>query len=255
MPNHIANELEIEGTAEQVAEVKDFLSGKGMDGSEASMDFNNVVPMPETMDDKFIDQGTKDAAKEFAELLGKHIEDLPLVNSDASRLLLSFMTAGSVFNKETIMSMRNLPKLNRSHKEDVKDQWEALFTMINNVKEHGHAWWYDWCCFNWGSKWGAYDSSVEGDSICWYTAYSNSLTIVDQIAEKFPDVTFEYRYADETAGSNCGEVKYEGGVRSEENFPDEESAEAYELSFKLNEGEREFYRYDEDEGTYIYIED
>lgn len=59
MPNHITNRLVIEGATEEVAKVFDFLKADKPDeaGKVVLVDFNKIVPMPESLEVKSSSEG------------------------------------------------------------------------------------------------------------------------------------------------------------------------------------------------------
>ena len=121
-------------------------------------------------------------------------------------------------------------------------------------ERYGRDNWYDWSISNWGTKWNAYDMYVINDySMGFNTAWSPPEPVIRALSKMFPDVTVKIQWADEDFGSNCGEIHYKGGEEEYVNVPENLSKEAYELAFSLLGGEED-YRYDEAEGTYVYIE-
>ena len=66
---------------------------------------------------------------------------------------------------------------------------ERLFTPeeMAELRALGANSWYDWAAKNWGTKWGTYDSNVEGDRIWWCTsAWGPPLeSIFQQMADGF----------------------------------------------------------------------
>jgi len=60
---------------------------------------------------------------------------------------------------------------------------------------------YQWCCDNWGTKWGFYDVSMEDykegqDHVTYHvtTAWSPADKVFEAMVEKFPDLDFSYEY-------------------------------------------------------------
>lgn len=85
--------------------------------------------------------------------------------------------------------------------------------------------WYSWNPANWGTKWNAYDYSVEpapGDlcRVQFDTAWSHPVPVIAALAAKFPDEIIEVVYADEDLGSNCGRYKIKGDETFDEFFPE-----------------------------------
>jgi len=75
------------------------------------------------------------------------------------------------------------------------------------IKEYGSDNWYDWCIYNWGTKWNASNDSLsyEGlENISFDTAWSTPMRVLIKLSEMFPKVKIEVDYADEDLGNNCG---------------------------------------------------
>ncbi len=117
----------------------------------------------------------------------------------------------------------NLQMANRrvaiAKKYSISDEDRKLVDRaIRNHKECGFSYWYEWTCATWGTKWNAYDQTVESDYFKFDTAWSHPKKIIDKISENLPDVEFSIQYADEDTGSNCGSYIIKGGVRSSEDI-------------------------------------
>jgi len=118
------------------------------------------------------------------------------------------------------------------------------------IKRFGHNDWYGWANANWGTKWGAYDTSVdeavqvEGKNkksvtIRFQTAWSSGVHVINYLAHQFPEVDFFLSYADEDCGSNTGQYWWNEGKLSNENLPKNGSNEAMELYFSCWDNDRE----------------
>jgi len=111
-------------------------------------------------------------------------------------------------------------------------------------KMYGASNWYEWSINNWGTKWGAYDVDANldmgefGDSVQvrFQTAWSLPEPIFAELAELYPELTFEIRCCEE-GGFFAGELTYTGGEVID-NLVDGEG---------WNEYAAEFYGYDLDE--------
>ncbi len=77
------------------------------------------------------------------------------------------------------------------------------------ILKYGWANWYDWQCFNWGTKWDASESiySPEDKMLEFQTAWSCPSEIIQKMAGMFPDLQFNGTYADEDFGSNSGYIE------------------------------------------------
>lgn len=103
-----------------------------------------------------------------------------------------------------------------------------------NIARFGARDWYDWAIANWGTKWNACDAMLLGANeniIEFSTAWSFPRPVFDRLAEMFPDMYIDVRYADEDFGSNCGELQYEHGEGSSLYEP--EGDEAMEFALDL----------------------
>ena len=164
MPNYIKNRLIINGSKEQVEEVKNFLKPKEpthWENQEESvaMDFNNITPTP-----KWVYQGKLGIKEE------------------------------QKYGKENC--------------------------------------WYEWRCNNWGTKWNAFRSSESGNIIEFETAWCGVPDLIRKLSIIFPNVEFEYFYADEDIGHNAGHFKFKD-FEPFNYFIISGSKESYELAFEL----------------------
>lgn len=101
---------------------------------------------------------------------------------------------------------------------------------VDNLRRYNAMTWYEWCNKNWGTKWNSCDNcnDLERRTIIFSTAWSCPIPIVAALAEKFPDVDFVWKYADEDSGNNAGKITYSGGDLSITAF-ETGSSEAYAM--------------------------
>jgi hypothetical protein len=88
------------------------------------------------------------------------------------------------------------------------------------IAKYGTDNWYNWASINWGTKWGAYDSSewtvTEGENgnataaVYYNTAWSPATPFFVNVSALFPSLAFDTQYADEGGGFVC-ETSYENG--------------------------------------------
>jgi hypothetical protein len=119
--------------------------------------------------------------------------------------------------------------------------------------------WYDWRCFNWGTKWNAYYSSIdkENNAIEFDTAWSCPLALLDELAKICYEhnVSFDGKWADEDCGHSVG--VFESDCDSDEywfsyEYVTSESSEAYEIYQELK-GETDCLGKDED-GNWVHYD-
>ena len=80
---------------------------------------------------------------------------------------------------------------------------------LKELKEkYGATNWYDWCNFNWGTKWGCYEFGIDDDVIQFTSAWCPiGENIIEMFAKDFP--SFHYDYEEETGWG--AEFDYEDG--------------------------------------------
>ena len=85
---------------------------------------------------------------------------------------------------------------------------------------------YNWCCNNWGTKWGFYNTKVSdiielpnGEFVVEYTvrtAWSPAFPVIRRLSELYPNVTIEYWYEEEGWFYPAGRVTYNGGDETDD---------------------------------------
>lgn len=139
-------------------------------------------------------------------------------------------------------------------KQDVINYGKRVYY---NIINYGAKDWYDWCVDNWGTKWNAcetiYNESTP-NKVQFDTAWSDVRGLIKELSKKHPENTFSYTYAEEQLGYYTGSCTCQNGEIISQRVNKNYSKDAYEQSFDLWGGE-EFYRYNENTGTYEDIED
>ena len=130
-------------------------------------------------------------------------------------------------------------------------------------EKYGKNNWMDWNTSNWGSKWNSYGYSetvaeeFDGSCIEFFTAWCGVPKIMETLAGQYPDLCFEYKWADEDLGSNVGHIEYEDGEETFSSIPNGQSKEAYELASEVHgiDLADEGYLLNEDTNEYEYHPD
>lgn len=217
MPNHIQNRLVV--TANSNEELKDFLlrikSTEQFDGKEQEIDFNQIIPMPMALRDTEASSRTDDAIYYY------------LVKTNQTEMVSSILRFPQSYNMDRFAD-RNEKELNELL--EIGKKYVEIF------KECGAKDWYDWSCANWGTKWNAYETYLEtldeySVILSFQTAWCGVPLIIQKLTEMFPTIIFDYKYADEDMGYNCGEGYGEDGEFSFLMLQggSEEAIEAYAL--------------------------
>jgi hypothetical protein len=123
--------------------------------------------------------------------------------------------------------------------------------------------WYDWSIKNWGTKWNSYGynehtaENFDGSSIKFLTAWSSVSDLMKKLSSMFPDICFDYKWADEDFGYNTGKAEFKGGKTLSCFTPEGGSAETLELAASILDIDlaEAGYIYKESTGEYEYVED
>ena len=212
MPNHIMNQIEIEGTKEQV----DAIVEK----------YGTIIP----------------------EHFRRSWDDNIICNSaDGDYGWLNEET--NVFSRRNEEDVQGLPE---GWTKEVAEEclhfpdFQKVFPMPKEVEaskdEMGMSpAWYTWSVENWGSKWNCYDCIRVSDTVFQFqTAWSGVPKILDEISLNFPDIEIDYKWSDEDTGSNCAIIRLSNGI-VDEYYLDNQSNEAYNLAFELRPECEEYY--------------
>lgn len=191
MPNHITNILTITGEKEQVETCIKAIRGSE---DEQYIDFNKIVPMPETL---HITSGSS----------VDNAIDIIQNNDEKFKMMLEYPWAKEEGIK-TIEELKSKIKARLSQKD-----FDEARMAIENEKKYGFRDWYSWSNANWGTKWNAYDQLIEdGNVIKFDTAWASPYPVMEKLAQMFPNLHFCVEYADEDLGSNCGTYEFDGGT-------------------------------------------
>lgn len=221
MPNHVRNRLIIKAEEAKVKEITHFLMGEPKeDGNPCYIDFNNIFPMPKTL---LIESSSRGEMGE------------------------------AILNKKACFGMTYTEIKERFDALEPEKQEEYLKIGRQyqlNREKYGHTTWYEWAIENWGTKWNAYNQQKLSDNEIWFdTAWSCVVQLIGKLAKKFPDAVFDYTWADEDTGDNCGQVIIKN-KKTLASIPESCSREAYELAFEMRPELREDYIFED--GNYRY---
>lgn len=234
MPNHITSRLKIMGDATKVAEVFNFIKADepDKDGNFRLFDLEKIVPMPKALD---IDSSS--------------------VGEDGMKYLVAM--AGDILERSAYEKSHHYAHMKEMELTNPKMFNEAMAQgkiRLHNIADYGVSDWYQWRLRNWGTKWNTYEyRRLDDNTIEFQTAWNGIPDMVRLVAEKFPEVTIEYKYADENWSYNVGSFIFHG-EDIEDLSPENESPEAWELVFELGVANREDF-VQEPDGTWKYRED
>lgn len=101
----------------------------------------------------------------------------------------------------------------------------------------------DWARANWGTKWNAYQSRMIDDyTMKFETAWSGIPDLIGVLSTQWPDLEFEYMFADEDYSYNTGRgVIKDGDI--DMIFPDGDSEEGWSIYFDTHEEMRDDFEF------------
>lgn len=161
MPNHVTNKIII--TSANAQEALNF-----MKGSDREFDFNQIIPMPESLN---IQSGTvTDAA--LAYCLTDGLTKPVTADQIEKYYKEEFFSSKAEQVERAIESAKRC--LDQGH--ETKEQLlEIGKKVISNVETHNCHTWYEWSPQNWGTKWNAYDITVSENQV----EFDTSLTCIN----------------------------------------------------------------------------
>ena len=218
MPNHVTNKLKIIGSKERINEIKEYLKIE-YDDCTVGMDFNKIIPMPKSLN-----------------MVSGSIEDIALSvyileNPESKYVIKKSKDFFINRSKEEIYDY-----LKHNSEKTYNELLEIGKKYYENIKEYGYSTWHDWCRKYWETKWNAYKCDLEDteDTIYFLTAWSGVPNLIEIISVKYPEVEFEYYYADENFGHNVGAYKFKNGDK-EKRIIEGGTKEAYLLAAEIRQ--------------------
>ena len=201
MPNHITNRLTINGSPDEVKKVLEAIGSAHENDDPMYIDFNKIKPMPESLN---IESGSNtDVGMSLYNIVSKGMESAPVPEWTAKHI-------------QSMLDEANLPFTDAGIQQFTQntERGQELYNLGKIANENLAAYqardWYGWSIREWGTKWNAYDQSLEGNTITFLTAWSGVPELLQQVAAQYPNIEFEYMYADEDWGQNTGDFIFKG---------------------------------------------
>lgn len=224
MPNHVGNIVEFSGDKNRIQQMLETI--KYDEYGIGSFDFNKLIPMPESLN---ITNGSETnwGIEIYLTAINPKTKDFGLEKMGS----VEFNILVTMLNNERMFSYFN-PNLSDERIATITENqpYEAYVqtgkTAVNNFRQYGATTWYEWRVRNWGTKWNAYEYEEgvdysENDHIYFRTAWDAPRPVMMKLAEMFPDIKITHKWADEDdLGNNCGKIVYEGGIQTEEFYPE-----------------------------------
>lgn len=173
MPNHITNMI-IAG---------ENVINHLLDNETQEIDFNKVLPMPD--DIKSIELIPLDA-EQLAELI---------CGEEGSRNILIRMLESNIRSSINALNLSD-------------ESFDCMIDMLKNKRKHGFYHCLDFSRKVWGTKWNAYNQSVNingnQSKAKFDTAWSHPFPVIKKLSEQFPEEEIKVNYASEDIGYDCG---------------------------------------------------
>jgi hypothetical protein len=195
MPNWVKTTLEFSGDQEVINQLFKKIQTIEEGGETSYIDFEKIIEMPESL--KITSGSSVD--------LG--IEILKYKNTGEDSSIKEKLKHPWVV-KEGITSVDEFIEHVLEKKMVSLEESEIA---ISNIENYGSKDWYDWSVNNWGTKWNASDSYVDGNTLHFQTAWSVPEPVLIKLSELFPKINILVKFADEDIGSNCGEFEILNG--------------------------------------------
>lgn len=252
MPNWVRNKITIRGKNPHVI-IDEITSTNEYEGKH--LDFNKIIPMPETIRDVIAGDITEHCISLFLESIKK----TPDFKKYITITILNKKNYVGLTEEEYKKLMKEC--LEYTYWEDstrkFKTENDVLKygkQVLDNLIEYGCQDWYDWSVKNWGTKWNSCNNSMNNDSICFETAWSPVPDLILQLSKMYPENTFEYEFAEEQIGYYAGKYTFENGQVLYETIFEEYSKEMYEKCFELWPEVKKYFKFNKKKNTYVYVD-
>lgn len=215
MPNWVQNEIIFENAddakfAALIQELK-----LTTESEDQAFDFNKIIPMPESLDI----ESSSDEDLAIAYFVTERLT-IPLEQTNLRELIHN--SFNDDWAAEVISRLQK--RVDEEHDTESLDKLYAMGKQyMYNHEHYGCYDWYHWRCRYWGTKWNACDAEwgLDDGMLVFQTAWSAPFPIIEALAQKYPELEFTHRWADENIGNNCGQMWYSDGMGSDLTVEDE----------------------------------
>lgn len=217
MPNHVTNILKFSGPPKSIHKM--LVEIKKDSEPFGSIDFNKIIPEPETMG---IESGSTQttAVSFYMSSINPDNEDIGYEKMTKEKYTQTLTLIKKHFpdcnDKMPIDEMLKESKeyFERKKSENTIDN-DDLFQygkiVVDNILTYGCKDWYEWRCQYWGTKWNSYDSPPQDPDtleISFNTAWAAPHPVIEKLALMYPYIGIHHKWADEDIGSNTGYAEY-----------------------------------------------
>lgn len=228
MPNHITNRLVLDGDEEEIRRLLDTVTTKDEEGNTLLI-FDKIIPMPKELEISCDSEINKD--------LSNYLSAVNPVNAAEVKGIEKLSVEEYI---KTISALKSFyPDFSQtgiSGESYVMDKASAEKgqKLVQNILNFGAPTWYEWRIQNWNTKWDAYlPEPFENNTLVFCTAWSRPKEVINRLAEMFPALSFEHRWADEDFGYNVGTAIYKCGKLAETYLPECRTVESCQLAAEI----------------------
>jgi hypothetical protein len=211
MPNHVSHRIVCSGTSTDVAAFKELMVVESLTQKPSwwndnrdftpspvvEFDFNRIIPMPEEINDN-----RSAGLSDDDSIIVCVAEGAPIPTEGLSGIF--FPLTWDRIKKELGHTEASL-----SSDQDIALEYLRLHPekeaagrkAIELIKKYGFSDWYSWSIAHWGTKWNSYNFLEVRDhasfEFMFNTAWSPPIPVLDAVAQKFPDLSFDIKWFDE----------------------------------------------------------
>ena len=190
MPNHVTNNIYLKGDSDRIRELLEAI--KNDEYGTGSIDFNKIIPMPESLD---ITSGSETVR--------------------CHKIYKDFLDVYTLMDTREGLDLMNIPieaeeRYLEERTDVAKEDFELGKQVFQNMQLYGAPTWYEWRIDNWGTKWNSVGAVVNGNIIAFQTAWSPCEPVIEMLAKQFPPLRFVYTF-NEIGMGFCGKRVYENG--------------------------------------------
>ena len=252
MPNWTRNMLLVGNERKMVELVKAHCPIDKETGTP-EMDLNTIRKMPEELQIEYGSRSHDGLRLLFTKLnpeVDYYGEEKDKLLPDDYISLQSEMSGHCWSDDLRPLSKEELQRLQSKYKETLTAVENLGKQCVDNAKKYGAMNWYEWSIQNWGSKWNATDTVIDGSSMTFDTAWDPAVPAMVEMSRQHPTMPMALLFADEQTGAKVGYLLMKGGKIDDSGSFKDFSVDAYKLAFRVwgNEGE---YKFDPKKNTYI----
>jgi len=209
MPNHIKTVIFFDGDPELIKKMREEIGGYDPENREGDyvIDFDKLIPMPKELD---IVSGSASSSSHTAYCVLNDL-DLPGYSTIIKKHWEEEVERRNAKRKVHKLTLKAW-LLEQAKKGENEIDLALGKQVYDNIKNYGCESWYDWRVAHWGTKWNCYECEEEGDRrIAFLTAWSPPVPIFDELAKRYPKITFQTYSVDEGDDSTVWNYVYTNG--------------------------------------------